>query len=62
MPQSDVAESPELIRDPIYDYITVSESEKRVIDSPPFQRLRRISQLTIRVSGLSGSHAYALHS
>jgi len=32
------------IRDPIYNYIHVTESEDRVIDSPIFQRLDRLSQ------------------
>lgn len=33
------------ITDPIHRYIRFSEVEKDVIDSPPFQRLRRIRQL-----------------
>jgi hypothetical protein len=33
------------IKDPVYGYIYVTEAEKRVIDSFPFQRLRRIRQL-----------------
>jgi len=33
------------IKDPVYGYIYITEHEKRVIDSYPFQRLRRIRQL-----------------
>ncbi len=33
------------IKDPIYGYIYITEAEKRIIDSFPFQRLRRIRQL-----------------
>lgn len=33
------------IKDPIYGYIKVSESEKSIIDTKVFQRLRRIRQL-----------------
>lgn len=32
-------------RDPVHGYIEVSELEKKIIDSPPFQRLRNIHQL-----------------
>lgn len=32
-------------RDPIHGFISVSEEEKRIIDSKPFQRLRNIKQL-----------------
>lgn len=34
-----------VLRDPIYGYIDLSEQEAKVIDSLPFQRLRRIKQL-----------------
>ena len=34
------------IKDPIHDFISVSNSELKIIDSPIFQRLRRIRQLT----------------
>jgi len=34
------------IRDPIHGYIYVNEDEKEIIDSPIFQRLRRIRQLS----------------
>ncbi|MCS7120089.1 MAG: HD domain-containing protein [Nitrososphaerota archaeon] len=33
------------IKDPIYGYIYITEDEKEIIDSYPFQRLRRIRQL-----------------
>jgi len=33
------------IKDPVYGYIYITEAEKKVIDSFPFQRLRRIRQL-----------------
>ncbi len=33
------------IKDPVYGYVYVTEAEKKVIDSFPFQRLRRIRQL-----------------
>ena len=32
-------------RDPLYGFITVDELEQRIIDTPEFQRLRRIMQL-----------------
>lgn len=35
----------EFIKDPIYGYITLYEHEKEIIDTPSFQRLRRIKQL-----------------
>ncbi|HZD12950.1 MAG TPA: HD domain-containing protein, partial [Candidatus Binatus sp.] len=33
------------IKDPIHGYIRISETEKRIIDTRPVQRLRRIRQL-----------------
>ncbi|TRO47965.1 HD domain-containing protein, partial [Candidatus Bathyarchaeota archaeon] len=35
------------IKDPIHGYIRITESEKKIIDSRPFQRLRRIKQLAL---------------
>lgn len=35
------------IRDPIHDFITLDEDERRVVDSRPFQRLRHITQLAL---------------
>jgi HD superfamily phosphohydrolase len=37
---------PEVVRDPVYGYITISDDERKVIDLPIFQRLRRIHQLS----------------
>ncbi|MDR1664160.1 MAG: HD domain-containing protein [Clostridiales bacterium] len=34
-------------RDPIHGFIKVSDNEKRIIDSAPFQRLRNIKQLAL---------------
>ncbi|MCZ6724982.1 MAG: HD domain-containing protein, partial [Thaumarchaeota archaeon] len=33
------------IRDPVHGYVILNELERKVIDSPVFQRLRRIRQL-----------------
>lgn len=33
------------IRDPVYGFITLNEWEKKIIEHPAFQRLRRIRQL-----------------
>lgn len=35
----------EFLKDPIYGYITLYEHEKEIVDTPSFQRLRRIKQL-----------------
>lgn len=35
----------EMIKDPIYGYIRLYEHEREIIDTPAFQRLRRIKQL-----------------
>ena len=32
-------------RDPVHGFIEVSEDERKIIDSTPFQRLRNIRQL-----------------
>ena len=34
------------IKDPIYGYIRLTETEKRILDTGPVQRLRRIRQLS----------------
>lgn len=34
-------------RDPIHGFIEVSEIENKIINSPPFQRLRNIKQLAM---------------
>src|SRR3990167_10060140 len=46
------------IVDPIHDFIRVSDSELKIIDSPIFQRLRRIRQL----SGAHLTYPSAQHS
>ena len=35
------------IRDPIHGFIEIRDGEKKIIDSPPFQRLRYIKQLAL---------------
>ncbi len=35
----------EFIKDPIYGYIRLYEHEREIIDTPSFQRLRRLKQL-----------------
>jgi len=35
------------IRDPIYGYIRLTDSELKIVDTPVFQRLRRIGQLAL---------------
>ena len=34
------------ITDPIHDFIRLNETERQIIDTPAFQRLRRIKQLS----------------
>lgn len=38
--------SPTVVRDPLYGYVELSETEWEVVDSPAFQRLRNIKQLS----------------
>jgi len=33
-----------IVRDPIHEYISFTEEERKIIDSPWFQRLRHCSQ------------------
>lgn len=35
------------VKDPVYGYIRLTDSEKNIIDTRPFQRLRRIKQLAV---------------
>jgi hypothetical protein len=42
---SDLLETSKVITDPVHGDIFVNELERRIIDSPAFQRLRRIHQL-----------------
>jgi hypothetical protein len=50
------------IRDPLYKYVTFTEPEKLLIDSPPVQRLRRIKQLAgAHLTYASGEHSRFPH-
>ncbi|MGQ9513469.1 MAG: HD domain-containing protein [Thermoproteota archaeon] len=50
------------IRDPIYKYVAFTEVERRLIDSPPIQRLRRIKQLAgAHLTYASGEHTRFPH-
>ena len=52
-----------IFRDPIYGYISVSEDYcKKFIDTPIFQRLRRIEQTSMRVLFPSARHDRFVHS
>lgn len=42
-----MTERPHEMRDPIHGFIKLSEKEKKLIDTPVFQRLRRIRQLAM---------------
>ena len=42
-----MTERPHEMRDPIHGFIKLSETEKRLIDTQVFQRLRRIRQLAM---------------
>lgn len=51
------------IRDPIWKWINLSTEERQVLDSPLFQRLRRISQLTTAsIAFPSANHTRFSHS
>ncbi|RLI06059.1 phosphohydrolase, partial [Candidatus Bathyarchaeota archaeon] len=51
------------IKDPVHGYIHFSEVEKEIIDSPQFQRLRRIKQLAVAELTYPGAiHTRFLHS
>jgi len=51
------------IRDPVHGYIYMSELEKRVVDSKPFQRLHRIKQLAgAELTYPGATHTRFLHS
>lgn len=39
-----------LIRDPIYDYITLPADVAGIVDHPLFQRLRRVAQISLTAS------------
>ena len=46
-PQSSAAKRRHEFCDPVHDFISVDSDERRVIDSPPLQRLRHIHQLAM---------------
>lgn len=51
------------VKDPVHGYIYLNELERRVVDSPPFQRLRRISQLAgADLTYPGATHTRFLHS
>ena len=43
----DFGKTPHVFRDPIYGFIKLNDAELKIIDTPLFQRLRRISQLAL---------------
>lgn len=50
-------------RDPVYGFIEVTDAEKKVIDTPVFQRLRRIHQLALTKYVYPGAeHSRFVHS
>lgn len=50
-------------RDPIYGYIFLTEQERRIIDTPLFQRLRRVHQLALtKYVYPSAEHSRFVHS
>ena len=52
-----------VITDPVHGDIRVSELERRIVDSPPFQRLRRVKQLGTTHRAYPGStHTRFSHS
>jgi len=44
-------------RDPVYGFIKATDAEMKIIDTPVFQRLRRIHQLALTKYVLSKSRA-----
>lgn len=60
---NDLASSRNKIRDPIYGFIPLTVHERRVIDTPLFQRLRRINQLALtKYVYPSAEHSRFVHS
>jgi len=60
--QSLLTESVKKIRDPVHGYITLSKLEKTIVDSPPFQRLKDIRQLTCQQVYPAARHTRFEHS
>ncbi|MGL6154210.1 MAG: HD domain-containing protein [Cetobacterium sp.] len=54
--------SEEIIKDLVHDYIELDEESKKIIDTPEFQRLRRIRSLTSLYLFPSGNHSRFEHS
>jgi HD superfamily phosphohydrolase len=55
--------APHEMRDPVHGFIEVSSDERRVIDSRPLQRLRRVRQLALTSLVYPGaSHSRFEHS
>lgn len=53
----------ERIRDPLYGFIYLTDSEKKIIDTPIFQRLRRVHQLALtKYVYPSAEHSRFVHS
>ncbi len=48
------------IRDPIHVFIRVETPERKILDSPAFQRLRHVHQLATQLLGLSRCHTSAI--
>jgi hypothetical protein len=42
---ADLLRSAKIITDPVHGDIRLTDLERRIVDSPPFQRLRRVNQL-----------------
>lgn len=56
-------ETPHRFRDPIHGFIYLTEDEKRIVDTPMFQRLRRINQLALeKYVYPSAEHSRFVHS
>jgi len=49
------------IKDPVHGYITVSEAERSVLDTPQMQRLRRIRQLSAAYQAYPGAEHTRFH-
>jgi hypothetical protein len=54
--------SDKVVRDPIHGYITLTEQDRKFIDTPHFQRLRRIRQSGCYTVYPSANHTRFEHS